>query len=44
MATNSSKVAGSLDHVLSRAVDADPRTYFESDQGAPLTWVAQNSG
>ena len=28
-----SKALGSLDHVLSRAVDADPLTYFESEQG-----------
>jgi len=34
MASNSSKAVELLDHALSRAVDADPRTYYESDQGS----------
>ena len=38
MVSNSPRAVGSLDHALSRAVDTDPRTYFESKQGQPLDW------
>ena len=41
MASNPFKTVGSLDHVLSRAVDADPRTYFESDQGQRLFYHSE---
>lgn len=34
MASNSSEVVESLDHPLSRAVDGDSKTYFESEQGS----------
>jgi hypothetical protein len=37
MVANSSIVTGSLERGLSRAVDADPKTYFESKQGTTIS-------
>ena len=44
MASSSLEAVGSLEHALSRAVDADPRTYFESKQGGYPIDAASSSG
>jgi hypothetical protein len=43
MASNSSIAVESLEHALSRAVDGDPGTYFESKQGSSPEAVVSSS-
>lgn len=43
MASNSPEVVESLERTLSRAVDADPKTFFESKQGSSSNGVVSES-
>jgi hypothetical protein len=43
MASNSSIAVESLEHALSRAVDGEPGTYFESKQGSSPEAVVSSS-
>jgi len=44
MASNSSRAVEVLERPLSHAVDADPRTYFESKQGNSSSCIGLTSG